>query len=535
MADDWGNEFVLTLIEGFVGETGPPVKTWNGNISSDWAEDLNWTPAGAPTMTDNVEIGPVEAFPPVILTGTAVTGMLTILPGANLTVMGGLTTNGMFTNDGEFFVDDGSYIDLGGMMGTGMFQYNRSGASTKTSFDGWHYLSSPITGFTSDEILDYYLNTWEQPAGMWMQHGGTTPCTPMAAMPLNVMEAWSINFDEGFATECPLLVGTGDVIEFMSLGVPFNTGAYGMGLGYGAGMYQEWNLLGNPYPSFVDPAAIAFDANVVSSIAFWDGSAMNYEYWAATVPAATIPPTNGFFVETLGTPAPFGFTGAERTHTATPWWKEDITQLLTLQASNGAQTDKLHIRFMDNMSASFDTKGDAHKLISTATGVPQIYTTVGDEMLAINALPETAMVPMGFTSATTGTYTIEAIETTDFVNVVLEDRTTGEKTNLLTSSYTFDYTVGDNANRFFVHFTPLGSSDMEANSVNIWSSEQNIVVDSPADMTGTVVVYNMMGQEVVSAEMEPLRTVIPMNDVNTYYVVKVLTNDNAVTGKVYIK
>jgi hypothetical protein len=243
-------------------------------------------------------------------------------------------------------------------------------------------------------------------------------------------------------------------------------------------------------------------------------------------------PGLGFFTEwtAAGT---FNLTGAERAHGADWFWKSEVTNLVTIQVEGSENSDITHIRFMEQAEAGFAKDGDFHKLFSTAA--PQIYTTAGDDMLAVNALPETAMVPMGFTSEVSGSYTISAIETSNFANVVLEDRFTGEQTDLLSGSYTFDYTTGDDANRFFVHFTPLGSSDLSANSVSIWSNEQNIVVDSPADMTGSIVVYNMMGQEVVSAEMEPMRTVIPMNDVNTYYVVKVLTSDNAVTGKVYIK
>ncbi len=141
---------------------------------------------------------------------------------------------------------------------------------------------------------------------------------------------------------------------------------------------------------------------------------------------------------------------------------------------------------------------------------------------------------MSFTSVTSGTYTIEAIETSEFENVVLEDLFTGIQTDLLAGSYTFDHVTGADTDRFILHFTPLGIGDNFADMVNIWSSANNIYVQTP-DVTGDIVVFNMMGQEVVRTDIEPGTKVIPMNDVNTYYVVKVLTSDNAVTGKVFIK
>ena len=179
-------------------------------------------------------------------------------------------------------------------------------------------------------------------------------------------------------------------------------------------------------------------------------------------------------------------------------------------------------------------KADFPKLISTTEGLAQIYTTAGEDMLAVNALPSTPIVPMGFTSVTTGEYTISAIEVNDFSNVVLEDRFTGNQTDLHTSSYTFNYTVNDDADRFFVHFTPLGTPELSVNSIDIWSNDHKIYVQAP-EINGDIVVFNMMGQEVIRTEIEPGLNIIPVNDRNSYYVVKVVSSDVARTGKVYVK
>ena len=114
-------------------------------------------------------------------------------------------------------------------------------------------------------------------------------------------------------------------------------------------------------------------------------------------------------------------------------------------------------------------------------------------------------------------------------------RSPGIETDLLSDSYTFNYTIGDNPNRFIVHFTPLGTPELEANSIHIWSSERNIYVTVPATVTGDVAVYNMMGQEVVANKVIPGMNVIPVNDVNTYYVVKVKSNNIVKTEKVFIR
>ena len=88
---------------------------------------------------------------------------------------------------------------------------------------------------------------------------------------------------------------------------------------------------------------------------------------------------------------------------------------------------------------------------------------------------------------------------------------------------------------FEVHFTALGIGELGANSIDIWSNDHKIFVNVPNTINGDIVVYNMMGQEVVRTDIEPGLNTLPMDDVNTYYVVKVLTSNNAVTGKVFIK
>jgi hypothetical protein len=117
----------------------------------------------------------------------------------------------------------------------------------------------------------------------------------------------------------------------------------------------------------------------------------------------------------------------------------------------------------------------------------------------------------------------------------LEDKVTGQITDLLTSNYTFEHTNGDDPNRFNIHFKSTGIGDVEASQINIWSGDQKIFVQTPLSARGEIAVYNMMGQEVVRTQIEPGLSTIPMSDVNKAYVVKVYTVHSAVTGKVFIR
>jgi hypothetical protein len=518
-----------------------------------WFTDGNWSLGHVPTGTEDVDIPNLGKAAPVVIMGDAlVGGALNVAAGAELDVdpVSSLTTTGLFTNDGMFVIQSeggagygGSFIDMAGVAGAGSFEYDRIILCTGTLAGqndplGWHYLASPFDGFTTDMIPDYFVNAWDQPTGMWMQYMMDPiafPCTPWPTTGLGALDAWSVNMDLGYPDPaCPLSpAGTGAQVEFMSGAAGVHTGAYSKPLGYGAAGYEMWNMVSNPYPSGLDVNTIAWGPNTMQATYYYDGCGGNYVYWATGMGPYVMAPNLGFFVETTGADA-FAVDNSNRAIAADIFWKGDVPNLLTLQATGSDnKSDKLWVRFADNVTAGLDLNGDAHKLFAETEGMPQIYTVAGTEKLAINALPATNMVPMGFTANGSGTYTIEAIETSDFANVVLEDMENGVQTDLLTSSYSFDYTTG--VHNFRIHFTPLGTIDNAAGNITISAENHNIYVNVPGSVRGDIAVYNMMGQEVVRVDMNPGLNTIPMHDVNTYYIVKVISDAAAKTGKVFIR
>lgn len=533
------------------GGTGTP-GLWTGAADDgDWWNPANWDDGNVPLDGDDVTI-PVlgKATYPTISGGLVTTGTLTIAAAASLTIDwdGELTTNGLFTNDGAFTIlsdgtsgYSGTYIDGAGVAGAGMFYFERYipclGVLPGTPDPyGWHYLSAPIDGLTSDDLPEYFINVWDQPTGNWQQYSTGVPCTPWPTTPLNAGEVWSVNVDLLYPyPACPgSAPAVGPTVVFDGFAADVHTGTYNTPLGYGAAGFQMWNLVANPFPSGLDLNTITWGPNTVAGAALWDGCPGNYLYWSPATGPYSMPVGNGFFVETTAADV-FTVDNSNRAHGADFYYKEDITSLLTLEATGDGTSDILHVRFMENTTPGFDNNGDFHKLFATTEGLAQIYTVAGDHQLAINALPATEVVPMGFTANSSGTYTIGAIETSEFTEVYLIDLVTGESTDLLNASYTFEYTLGDDANRFEIHFGALGIGDNAANAVSIWSSDNKVYVQTATTDRGDIVVYNMMGQEVVRTDIAPGLNIIPMDEVNTYYVVKVLTNDKAVTGKVYIK
>jgi hypothetical protein len=334
---------------------------------------------------------------------------------------------------------------------------------------------------------------------------------------------------------CPTHTGT--TIEFAGTIGAVNTGNVAVPV---TANNTGWNLVGNPYPSTWDYEAwFANNAGttlVDDAIYFWDDVNLQYAAWVfgsgVNGGSRYVQPGQGFFWHTTAADV-VTFANNERVSTPAPYWKSN-DNLVNLQVSGNGYKDQTVIRFMNDATIGFDGDFDAYKLVSVDF-VPSLYTGSGEAIMSINSQPATEMVPMSFQTSTSGTYTIEAIETGAFANVVLEDLVTGEQTNLLTDSYTFSYTTGENAARFIVHFTPLGSPELEANSIQIYANNSNIVVNVPANVKGQAVVYNVVGQEIANVAVEGGINTLTVSDVNTVYIVKVMANNSVVTEKVYIK
>ncbi|MBM3435604.1 MAG: T9SS type A sorting domain-containing protein [Bacteroidetes bacterium] len=154
--------------------------------------------------------------------------------------------------------------------------------------------------------------------------------------------------------------------------------------------------------------------------------------------------------------------------------------------------------------------------------------------MAINTLPATDMVAVGFFAAYADNYTISATETGDFALIELEDLLTGTFTNLLNESYTFKHSPLNAENRFIVHFKPLSVGDNFADMINIYSNNQDVYVTVPVNTRGTVKVYNLVGQEAASVNITDITTKITL-DKNAYYVVEVISDGSVVTKKVFVK
>jgi hypothetical protein len=191
------------------------------------------------------------------------------------------------------------------------------------------------------------------------------------------------------------------------------------------------------------------------------------------------------------------------------------------------------IQFNANALPGFDYNLDARKFFTYENEIPQIYSSDLGGM-SINTLPATDMVPIGFKAGIAGNYTISATESSDFTNLVLEDLQTSTFTDLLNKSYTFSHELGNNDNRFILHFTPLAITENQPNPVKIYASQKVVYVSVPANTHGNFIVFNLMGQEVAKARIDNMVTKKSIGE-SGIYVVKAIIEGQVFTQKVIIQ
>ncbi len=272
-----------------------------------------------------------------------------------------------------------------------------------------------------------------------------------------------------------------------------------------------WQLVSNPFPSPIVWGSVP--AGFQSQASFWqDGGYYSGTYQSitpATNPGYLIGSMQGFFVRTTGTSQNFVLQQSHRSLGDPPFFFDIVNNKLELVIEGNGFADKTMLYFTDEgPTNNRDDEFDANKIKSNANQ-PTLYTVTDNEMISINALQLTNhpnTIPMGLFPGTAGTYTITAHDLSTFdmaSQIYLEDLRDGVIQNLFTDpTYSFTADPNDNENRFLLHFNLSGQTtgieNHNNNSVVIYGygSSVNMLVNFTRAQTGTISIYNMLGQEI---------------------------------------
>jgi len=298
-----------------------------------------------------------------------------------------------------------------------------------------------------------------------------------------------------------------------------------------------WNAVGNPFPSPVDwDAPVGWTKTNVADAIYIENNGV----WVTYINGVStnggspyIAPGQGFFVEcTSAGGGTLAVMNNARTHARAPFFKDAVANLIRLNVSGNDRTDETVIYFNENSTRAFDYDYDAHKMFAYLDEIPQIYSLDNGNM-AINALPEADMVLLGFKAGVSGQYTIAATEINDIPHAILEELETGVRVDLRTSSYGFNYMVGEDEARFALHFMPNPLPAVPTEVVRIYSTGQDIYVNAPEGFTGDVFVYNLLGEIILQTRISNMLNKITVSNSGTY-VVRVINPEVAVSGKLVV-
>ena len=395
-------------------------------------------------------------------------------------------------------------------------------------------VSAPVTGATSNAYLNLYLKDYNETTNNWDPHITST------TVPLTVGKGYVVWSD-------PATTGNATI----NLSGTLNDGNQSPSITYSGASYG-YNLIGNPYPSYIDWDAGGWTkTNMDNTFWIWNQTAGNYGDYNGSVGTNDvtniIPPTQGFFIHATSALPVISLTNNVRIHDNSQQFLKNsgkgLANLIRFNVKGNRYWDETVINFRPDASNTSNPY-DAEKWYSFVQTAPSLYTVKNGEYLSINSLKqitENLTVPIGFIPGNGSDYTLKAefVESFDPSTIlILEDKKVHKKIDLRQQNiYQFTSASGDDHDRFALHFGLATSvQEQETIPVSIYSSGNVLYLNSPDYLNNAQLsVFNTLGQEVLS------RTISGSNQIEinlpfktAYYLVRLVMDKKVITQKVFV-
>jgi len=457
---------------------------WTGTASSDWDTAVNWN-IGLPTANNDVTIP----------TGTSNNPIISAATGA---VAKDIVTNDVLTiNSGGSLIVDGT--------STGNITYNVAVADTD-----WHLISSPVAG---QGYNDAWANNNAIANGSGTNRGISTY---QNGTPDLATGPWVYMLDgesETFGS------GTGYSLKRTTSGNYAFTGAYPAGTITPtlSTDVNDWNLIGNPYPAYIDIAAFITEnddylSDAYSSVYVWNVGANSYN----ALTTGSIHPGQAFFVNSKvnGTAS---ITEALQSHkTGVTFYKNAITSIsLVLTSDKSTKTTK--INYLEGKTAGLDKGFDIGMFNGVASDI-SVYTHLLENNQGIafarQALPskdlELMTIPVGVKAAANKeiTFSAEALNIPAGIKVFLEDRVNNTVTRLDEANSNYKVTLTEALNgvgRFYMRTesSALSIDNIALNGVSIFKSNNSTLkIAGLQQGKAAISLFNIQGKKIFSTSFE---------------------------------
>ncbi len=504
---------------------------------------------------------------------------ITVDSGGSFTIekTGSVTVSGTFSNAGTFTLnsdsDEFSSLIIGGSV-TGNITYNRYVNSVGTN--EWDLIGAPVEGQSINSFVTANAST--------LASNGDASAIGYYN---NYSDEWEnyTTSSNGYPFNGNFLLGMGFQMATISGGTLKFTGApaatnktlpiidFSVGVGEGGGGGTKWNLVANPFPSYIHGNTSADSSNnflTVNSeklhdsyqaIYGYDADGSGYTVYNNTSAALRIAPGQAFMVASdnpnVGNPDVLSFTTAMRTTTGGDdliVGRDPIDSFeLVLKLYEGdSEIDHTKFYFGDGLGLDLDPGYDAghfnqgaslmSRLVEEDEGVGLVINAMGLESVNDVVAPLELNREAGNNfRISIGTFNIN-IDT----NVYLEDNVQGTMT--LLNDQDFELTAENELSgvgRFFIHLTEtvLSIDDkIETNYLNIFKADVNnfITVEGLANQSNRTKLrlYTILGKEVIFTTLNNTnnKQTISTQGLSTgIYIVKLESGNILLTKKLFIK
>jgi hypothetical protein len=344
---------------------------------------------------------------------------------------------------------------------------------------------------------------------------------------------------------------------------PMNNGEIDIPVAYyEANSYAGFNLVPNPYPSAIDWDAVDgwTKTNLNNAIWIWNegadepygtGYVGNYAAYIGGTGtnggSQFIPVGQSFFVRvSTDAAASLSVNNDARVHNPQPFFKDEVQDLLRIQAIGNNYSDEIVVRFLGDATSGFDSQYDASKMYGKSEA-PQLYSITEDNRkLSINSLPYTSdviSIPVGFMLDVEGEATLKASSIDSFdsdVTIFLWDMLTDTKVNLREKpDYTFMHHPDNNSARFALLFNSAVSVDEPAQTnIQFFAVDYNLHISIPDEMQERfdLILYNTSGQAVFRHRVHSGHSVITVPVLgHGVYIARLVSGEHSMVRKVFLK
>jgi len=572
-------EFSISGTNPYLGEHERGSTEWNGSTWSsgtpDRSREVTLTSGYDTSVNGNLEVCSLTINSGVTLTVTS---------GNHVEIVNNLTVEDtaiMNINDDASLVmiDDSGIVTLNG---TGIINVEK----TTTPFEQYDYTywSSPITNATIGGILGSWTtsriysfttaNFSDLDADEFDDDGNDWTSVATGA---------SMNLGVGYAAMGPV-GGSFPRTESVMFSGEVNNGQIMTSVSLsanGADANDDWNLIGNPYPSAISiDDFMTLNTNLNGTIYLWthiddisisnpgpdtfNFSTNDYAMYNATggtgtasvsgssVPTGFVASGQGFFVEAI-TAGTVEFNNSMRsigyannlfyrpstpeTNTETAIEKDRLW--LNLTNTDGAFSQIL-IGFFENATLGNDRLYDGIRF--SGSNYINFYSFQDGKKYGIQGRPtflDSDIVPLGYDANLLGELSIGLSQTEGVLTtseVYLKDNELNIIHDLRISNYTFTTGEGKFPNRFELLFSSEILSVDEVTAINeedifVYIQDNKLIINSRSriDLTG-VSLYSMLGKRVINKPLNTKHSSITLESLKTgIYIVRIQTkNGNAI-------